>query len=62
MMYTELYSFEGTAATDAGKTAATLENAKKHSKKILQKNESAAGSIKRFLLRRIPGSLKSGNK
>ena len=24
MMYTELYSFEGTAATDAGKTESTL--------------------------------------
>ena len=27
MMYTELYSFEGTAATDAGKTESTLEKA-----------------------------------
>ena len=27
MMYTELYSFEGTSATDAGKTESTLEKA-----------------------------------
>lgn len=62
MMYTELYSFEGTAATDAGKTAATLDKAKQHSKKLLQKNEGAAASLKRFLQSHIPGSMKAGNK
>ena len=62
MMYTELYSFEGTAATDAGKTAATLKKAEKRSKKLLQKNGGAVKSIKRFLQSRIPGSVKAGNK
>ena len=62
MMYTELYSFEGTAATDAGKTAATLEKAKQHSTKLIEKNSGVAGSVKRFLLSHIPGSQKAGSK
>ena len=62
MMYTELYSFEGTAATDAGKTAATLENAKKRTNKLMQKNGGAVESVKRFLTRRIPCHAKAGNK
>ena len=52
MMYTELYSFEGTAATDAGKTASTLEKAGHDSPKLLKKPISITailGSIRQSL-------------
>ncbi len=62
MMYTELYSFEGTAATDAGKTEATLEKAKQHSRNLLQKQSGAAGNVRRFLQSLVPGTRKAGNK
>ena len=40
MMYTELYSFEGTSATDAGKTESTLEKAGHDSHKLFKKHFS----------------------
>ena len=49
MMYTELYSFEGTAATDAKKTASILKKAKPDSKKLLQKRGGAIETIGSFL-------------
>jgi hypothetical protein len=60
MMYTELYSFEGTAATDAGKTASTLEKAKLDSQKMLQKRRSALEAIGSILQILKPGAQKSG--
>ena len=41
MMYTELYSFEGTAATDAGKTESVLEKERSDNRKLLPKRGSA---------------------
>ena len=60
MMYTELYSFEGTAATDAGKTESTLEKAKLASRKMLQKRRSALEAIGSILQNLKPGAQKSG--
>lgn len=62
MMYTELYSFEGTAATDAEKTTATLKKAEDQSRKLLRKHNSAAGAVINFLQSLIPGTHKAGNK
>ena len=60
MMYTELYSFEGTAATDAGKTASTLEKAKLDSRKMLQKRRGALEAIGSILQILKPGTKKIG--
>ncbi|MBQ9050024.1 MAG: hypothetical protein IJ126_05375 [Lachnospiraceae bacterium] len=60
MMYTELYSFEGTAATDAGKTESTLEKAKLDSRKMLQKRRSALEAIGSILQILKPGTKKIG--
>ena len=60
MMYTELYSFEGTAATDAGNTESTLEKAKLDSRKMLQKRRSALEAIGSILQNLKPGAQKSG--
>ena len=52
MMYTELYSFEGTSATDAGKTESTLEKAGHDSRKLFKKHFSVTailGSIRQSL-------------
>ena len=61
MMYTELYSFEGTAATDAGKTESTLEKAKLDSQKVLQKRHRALEAIGSILQILKPGAQKNGN-
>ena len=52
MMYTELYSFEGTAATDAKKTAYILEKvekAKPEAEKLLAGKGSKIETIGSFL-------------
>ena len=52
MMYTELYSFEGNAATDAKKTAYILEkveNVKPDTEKLLAKKGSRIETIGSFL-------------
>ena len=60
MMYTELYSFEGTAATDAGKTEVTLEKAKPDSRNLLQKRHRALEAIGSILQILKPGAQKNG--
>ena len=60
MMYTELYSFEGTAATDAKKTASILKKAKPDSKKLLQKRGGAIQTIGSFLHHFTPKASHSG--
>ncbi len=60
MMYTELYSFEGTAATDAGKTESTLEKAKLDSRNMLQKRGKALEAIGSILQILKPGAKKIG--
>ncbi len=59
MMYTELYSFEGTAATDAGKTASVLEKEKSDSRKKLPKHLGAFEAIGSILQSLSPGKQKS---
>lgn len=59
MMYTELYSFEGTAATDAAKTKATLEKEKTDSRKVLPKPGGAFEAIGTILQSLAPGKQKS---
>ena len=57
MMYTELYSFEGTAATDAKKTAYILEkveNAKPEAEKLLAGKGSKIETIGSFLQNLVP--------
>lgn len=60
MMYTELYSFEGTAATDAGKTASTLKKAKLDSRKLLKRHSRVVEAIESILQNLSPGASKTG--
>ena len=54
MMYTELYSFEGTAATDAKKTAHILEKAMPDKDKLPRVKGSKIETIGSFLQNLAP--------
>ncbi len=59
MMYTELYSFEGTAATDAAKTTRTLEKEKSKARESLKKRGGALEVIGSIFQGLTPGKQKN---